>query len=119
MTEPISAHPLDDSLELGLAELCSAGGVTEQLVVDIVAEGIVEPRGADPRAWRFTGIAIARIRRVAGDRPIAILQDLCGPKLRLQHPLRGAVGDVPAGTNVNDYMVRAGLAVAYDGGAKA
>lgn len=32
---------------------------------------------------------------------------------------RGAVGDVPAGTNVNDYMLRAGLAVAYDGGAKA
>jgi chaperone modulatory protein CbpM len=64
MTEPVSAHVLDETVELGLAELCSACGVTEQLVIDIVAEGIVEPRGGDPRAWRFTGVAIARIRRV-------------------------------------------------------
>jgi chaperone modulatory protein CbpM len=64
MTESISAHLLDDSVELGLAELCSACDVSEQLVIDIVAEGIVEPRGPEPRAWRFTGVAVARIRRV-------------------------------------------------------
>jgi pyruvate kinase len=38
--------------------------------------------------------AIATIRRVAGDRPTAILQDLAGPKLRIPHPVRGAPGDV-------------------------
>jgi pyruvate kinase len=37
---------------------------------------------------------IKAIRKQAGDRPIAILQDLCGPKLRLTRPVRGAAGDV-------------------------
>jgi pyruvate kinase len=37
---------------------------------------------------------IAAIRRLAGGRPIAILADLAGPKLRLAHPVRGAPGDV-------------------------
>jgi pyruvate kinase len=39
---------------------------------------------------------IAAIRRLAGPRPIAILQDLGGPKLRLRHPVRGRAGDVVA-----------------------
>jgi pyruvate kinase len=40
------------------------------------------------------GETIRRIRRIAGDRPVAILQDLGGPKLRLEAPVRGAPGDV-------------------------
>src|SRR2546422_7630550 len=34
------------------------------------------------------------VRRVAGARPAAIVQDLAGPKLRLDAPVRGAAGDV-------------------------
>jgi pyruvate kinase len=37
---------------------------------------------------------IATIRRVARDRHTAILQDLGGPKLRLQTPVRGKPGDI-------------------------
>lgn len=40
------------------------------------------------------GRRIERIRRVAGTQPVAILMDLCGPKLRLTHPVRGVPGDV-------------------------
>jgi pyruvate kinase len=40
------------------------------------------------------GQTIATIRKVAGDRTIAILQDLGGPKLRLAAPVRGKPGDV-------------------------
>ncbi len=40
------------------------------------------------------GENIRRIREIAGDRPVAILQDLCGPKLRLTHPILGEPGDV-------------------------
>src|SRR5204863_5830338 len=40
------------------------------------------------------GDLIKGIRRIAGDRPIAILQDLCGPKLRLSRPVKGKPGDV-------------------------
>jgi len=40
------------------------------------------------------GETIATIRRIAGDRHVAILQDLAGPKLRLKHPVAGKPGDV-------------------------
>src|SRR5439155_1224799 len=40
------------------------------------------------------GDLIKGIRHIAGDRPIAILQDLCGPKLRLSRPVKGRPGDI-------------------------
>jgi pyruvate kinase len=42
------------------------------------------------------GRLIAAIRRLAGGRPAAILQDLAGPKLRAERPVRGNAGDVVA-----------------------
>ena len=64
MTDPVSALLLDESVEFTLSELCSVCRVPEQLVVEIVAEGIVEPIGAGPQHWRFSGTAVARIQRV-------------------------------------------------------
>jgi len=64
MTDPISALPLDDSVEFSLAELCSVCRVSEELVVDIVAEGIVEPSGRGRSEWRFSGLALIRVQRV-------------------------------------------------------
>ncbi|MFN3485306.1 MAG: pyruvate kinase, partial [Planctomycetota bacterium] len=40
------------------------------------------------------GALIKSIRRLAGDRPVGILQDLCGPKLRLSRPVKGRPGEV-------------------------
>ncbi len=40
------------------------------------------------------GELVKGIRHLAGDRPVAILQDLCGPKLRLKKPVKGKTGDV-------------------------
>jgi chaperone modulatory protein CbpM len=64
MTDPISALLLDDSVELTLEELCAACRVPEELIVEIVAEGIVEPLGGSRTHWRFSGVAVTRIRRV-------------------------------------------------------
>jgi len=64
MTDPISAVLLDDSVEISLSELCSLCGVTEELVVEIVGEGIVEPFGDGRAQWRFSGVAITRVQRV-------------------------------------------------------
>ena len=64
MTDPISAMPLDDSVEFSLTELCAACRVSEDFVVEIVAEGIVEPLGGNPAQWRFSGLAVTRIQRV-------------------------------------------------------
>lgn len=64
MPEPISAVLLDDSVDVSFAELCSLCRVSQELVVEIVAEGIVEPSGTTPAQWRFTGVAVARVQRV-------------------------------------------------------
>jgi chaperone modulatory protein CbpM len=64
MTDPISAMLLDESVELSLEELCAACRLSEDLVMDIVAEGIVEPLGATRAQWRFSGVAVTRIQRV-------------------------------------------------------
>jgi len=64
MTEPIDAVLLDDSVDFSLAELCSACSVSEEFIVEIVAEGIVEPSGPDRAQWRFSGWAVARVHRV-------------------------------------------------------
>ena len=40
------------------------------------------------------GAQVAAIRRVAAGRPVAIVQDLAGPKLRLDRPVKGQPGDV-------------------------
>jgi chaperone modulatory protein CbpM len=63
MSEPLDVYLLDESVELSLTEICSSCGLTEQVVVEIVEEGIVEPRGSR-EDWRFTGLALARIQRV-------------------------------------------------------
>jgi chaperone modulatory protein CbpM len=64
MDDPISAMLLDDSVQFSLAELCAACRVSEDFVVEIVAEGVVEPMGPEPAQWRFSGVALARVQRV-------------------------------------------------------
>jgi len=64
MNEHVTAYLLDESVEFTLSELCAACGVPRDLVIEIVAEGIVEPRGDEPVDWRFSGVAVTRIQRV-------------------------------------------------------
>jgi chaperone modulatory protein CbpM len=64
MSDPIDVDLLDETLELTLADICRICSVQEQLVVEIVEEGIVEPLGAGQPQWRFTGVAVTRIQRV-------------------------------------------------------
>jgi chaperone modulatory protein CbpM len=64
MNDLVSALLLDETAQFTLAELCSACAVSEDLVIEIVAEGIVEPSGADPGDWQFSGVAAARVQRV-------------------------------------------------------
>jgi chaperone modulatory protein CbpM len=63
MTDPIRADLLDETVEFSLEDLCRIVGAERQLIVEIVEEGIVEPRGAGGQ-WRFSGVAVTRIQRV-------------------------------------------------------
>ena len=64
MSEPIDVDLLDETVEFTLTELCRICGVQEQVVVMIVEEGIVEPRGPNLESWRFSGVAVTRVQRV-------------------------------------------------------
>jgi chaperone modulatory protein CbpM len=63
MTEPIDVDLLDETVEFSLEDLCRICEVREQVVLEIVEEGVVEPRRAGD-GWRFTGVAVTRIQRV-------------------------------------------------------
>jgi chaperone modulatory protein CbpM len=64
MDDAVSAMLLDESVQLSLEELCAACRVSEDFVVEVVAEGIVEPIGVERAEWRFSGPAVARVQRV-------------------------------------------------------
>ncbi|MBK8956958.1 MAG: chaperone modulatory protein CbpM [Proteobacteria bacterium] len=54
---------LDEERAIPLAEFCSATGLIESLVLEMVREGILEPIGAAPPEWRFSGACLARAER--------------------------------------------------------
>jgi chaperone modulatory protein CbpM len=59
----IAAELLDERVEFTLREVSHLCGVGPDEVVELIAEGIVTPRGAgEPRQWRFTGTSVVRIQ---------------------------------------------------------
>ncbi len=66
----LSGQVLEDEVELTLAELCRASQCPAERIVELVAEGVLEPRGAEPVSWRFRGVSLSRVRcvqRLEGD----------------------------------------------------
>jgi chaperone modulatory protein CbpM len=59
----ITCEVLEDDTSYGLRELCRACGVSAEYVADLVAEGVVEPRGREPAEWRFGGRALVRVHQ--------------------------------------------------------
>lgn len=55
---------IEASVDIGTEELCRACAVREEWLVALVAEGVVEPRGGSPEAWRFSGDSLRRVRIV-------------------------------------------------------
>jgi chaperone modulatory protein CbpM len=63
--EALMGQLLDESLELDFEEFCRICHTSEEFVVELVAEGVIEPRGAeaadgDRARWRFTGHSVRR-----------------------------------------------------------
>ncbi|MEZ5738917.1 MAG: chaperone modulator CbpM [Burkholderiaceae bacterium] len=64
--QPGSMSPIDLPLEepeLTLAQVCQACAVSEELLIAMVTEGVIEPRGPAPAQWRFSLTTIWRVRR--------------------------------------------------------
>jgi chaperone modulatory protein CbpM len=63
---------LDDDIRVSLRELCSMCGISAELIVEMVNEGIAQPEeGADFHQWRFAGASIRRVQTT-----IRLQQDL-------------------------------------------
>jgi chaperone modulatory protein CbpM len=54
---------LDEQGEFTLGELCRSCGLTAEQAIEMVAEGILNPRGREPLAWRFRSSELIRIER--------------------------------------------------------
>lgn len=92
MTPPVPARPARRT-----RILATIGPATrsEDSIRELLAAGVDAFRLNFSHGTREEHAAVvATIRAVAGDRQVAIVQDLAGPKLRLATPVRGEPGDV-------------------------
>ena len=55
---------LNRELRLTLGELCGATGLHAEAVIALVDHGVLEPVGASPPDWRFSGEALCRLMTV-------------------------------------------------------
>jgi chaperone modulatory protein CbpM len=66
MSEPDSApmrcEVVEETVQLTLVQLCEACNAESDAVVELVAHGVLDPEGDEPRAWRFTGDSLRRSR---------------------------------------------------------
>jgi chaperone modulatory protein CbpM len=62
--EDMRVELLDERIEFSFTQLCHLCRVDRALIEELVDEGFVEPAGREPAEWRFSGYAVARVRRV-------------------------------------------------------
>jgi chaperone modulatory protein CbpM len=60
----LSGDVLEEATELSLADLCRVCELSAERVFQLVEEGLIEPRGRNPKQWRFHGRSIWRVRCV-------------------------------------------------------
>ena len=61
--ETVRGHLLDESIELSVADLCSACSKNTAWVRALVEEGVLEPVDVRERHWRFTAVSLQRAHR--------------------------------------------------------
>lgn len=55
---------LDEACLLTLGELSRACRVHAEWIVELVEQGVIEPKGRDLQHWRFTGSCLVRVQQV-------------------------------------------------------
>ncbi len=58
----LSGQLLDEETVVSLDELCRACRVSTEWVIELVDQGVLEPRGRRPTEWRFTGPSVRQTR---------------------------------------------------------
>jgi len=62
MNERTLTGLLLDEIELTSIDMSHACSVSVEQIVELVAEGVLEPVGGDPQEWRFRGTSLTRAR---------------------------------------------------------
>ncbi|MDE0064253.1 MAG: chaperone modulator CbpM [Gammaproteobacteria bacterium] len=62
-SQHLSGTVIGEQTVFTLRELCSACGVQSEVVIEMVEEGVLDPRGRVPSEWRFTGRAVIRAQK--------------------------------------------------------
>ncbi|GAB4333368.1 MAG: hypothetical protein Kow0089_01960 [Desulfobulbaceae bacterium] len=57
----IQGTVLDEDTEYTLHELCGMFNIPMELVFEMIDEGMIRPRGPEPRKWRFSAFEIRRV----------------------------------------------------------
>ena len=57
----LSGDVLEEDVELSLAQICRACRLSAEQIVELVDQGVIEPRGREPVSWRFQGISLRRV----------------------------------------------------------
>ena len=60
--DALTGELLDEETPLSLAQLCRACGLSEDEVVKLVDEGVIEAEGRQRASWRFRAVSLRRVR---------------------------------------------------------
>jgi len=58
----LSGDLLDEDVEMTLAQLCQACELSEEEIIELVEQGIIDPLGPEPAEWRFVSVSLRRVR---------------------------------------------------------
>lgn len=58
----VTAVVVEEQDRLGLEEICRSFDVSAEALLDMVAEGLLEPSGPAPERWSFSAAELGRIR---------------------------------------------------------
>ncbi len=61
MKKMLVGELLDERIEFTLSELCLACEQQEEWIIQLVDEGMLEPKGEDQQSWRFSGTSLRRV----------------------------------------------------------
>ena len=59
----ITSVLVDDRHELSLEEICQCCDVDRQVIVELVEQGVVEPKTTQAQSWRFGAVVVPKIAR--------------------------------------------------------
>lgn len=60
--EMLSGEVLEEDAELSLDQLCRISELSEQEILELVEEGVIDPQGERRSSWRFQALSLRRIR---------------------------------------------------------